>query len=688
MRNLFSGRRRYALALLRPPVAVIQHKPQLDSTNNAIEARFTRDSARLITASDNLARVWDVETGKELATLKHDERVRSFALSPDGAYLATTSDGIIRVFERWATPQAREINRITHDSGLGDIGFSRTGRYLATTDERGDAVVWTGWQSAGARAISKVTSHTGDVMRAAFSDDEQILVTADENGKIDVWNPETGEARGQPRQPGGITDDNQHLLVLEEREDKTKTIRIMRLPDGPDVGSVTNLEMDADGSFSTLDFSDAGRFFAMLGRNDVVVVRSIADGFQVSTLRHQAKVEHVLFQPGGNLLATLSRPRTVQLWDVVSGTELARFIPEEVPDRIAFSPDGKRLATFGSLTVHVWDIADMSSRRLAAGAATFSPDGRFVAAGGLESTVRVFTAPSGTLAGELPKLPSVVNALDITSSGRYLAAAGHFVADVFEGWHTTPKRIARVQRKDVVNGVAFSSDERYLVTAGSDKMIVVWDGWQTGEARAASQIALPVSAATVAFNPGSTHLAAAGGDGVVRLWTAWNTANPIESGQLRHEPTREGGATRIKAIAFSPDGRYLAVTTDYYQTHVWTDWSGPTPRQVARFDEIGISPGRAFSPDSKYLTAHDGTSVRVLELDSGREVARAPSGGISGFSPDGRYIITSAGISQWRADDMIREACGRLTFDIGLAGWRRVRQTPAAAGPCALGGRR
>ena len=677
---------RYAFDLLRPPVTVIHNKTLLNSYNNAIGARFTRDGSRLITITDDLARVWEVATGKELATLKHDELVREFALSHDEAYLATTIRNVIRIFENWDTPRAREINRISYEKDLRGIGFSRSGRYLVATEELGDFAVWTNWQSPDSRLVMTAKPEH-EAWRATFSEDEQALVTMDESGGLQVWNLETGELRPGSSRKGAITEDREHLVVLED-----KAVRIVKPPDGPEIGRVGNLDFDTDMSFDAVDFSETGKYYAMEGNGNVVVVRSLTDGRQVSTLRLQSTVEQVLFQPGGSLLATLSRPRTVQLWNVASATEVARFVPDEVPDRIAFSPDGTRLATLGRLKVHVWDVAGMSQPRMGSRlySAAFAPDGPFVAVAGVDSTVRVFGVPSGAVTNELPKLPSDVYAVTISSSGRYLAAAGQDVADIYEPWHGTPKRLARVQRKDSFNALAFSDDERYLVTGGSDKL-VVWTDWQSGEPRVKSQIEVSERVHGVAFSPDARYLATAGGDRLVRLWTGWNTSSPVEAGRLRHDPA-EDRLIGVWAVAFSPDGRYLATSTSLPQTFVWADWSSSAPRQVARFDEALISPGRAFSPDSKYLTVRGGGSVRVLELETGRELVRAvvadeDTSRVSGFDPDGKFILADGKISFWRPDDMIREACRRLTFDIGLDDWRRIRQDAAAAGPCAAVGK-
>jgi WD40 repeat protein len=61
---------------------------------------FAPDGTRLATSDDRTARVWDVASGAELHTLRHQDRVEDVAFAPDGTRLATANyDGKARVWE-------------------------------------------------------------------------------------------------------------------------------------------------------------------------------------------------------------------------------------------------------------------------------------------------------------------------------------------------------------------------------------------------------------------------------------------------------------------------------------------------------------------------------------------------------------------------------------------------------------
>ena len=67
-----------------------------------VSAAFSPDGTRVVTASDDrTARLWDAETGKEIAVLQaHNGTVRSAAFSPDGTRVVTASDdGTARLWD-------------------------------------------------------------------------------------------------------------------------------------------------------------------------------------------------------------------------------------------------------------------------------------------------------------------------------------------------------------------------------------------------------------------------------------------------------------------------------------------------------------------------------------------------------------------------------------------------------------
>ena len=104
-------------------------------------AAFSPDGKRVVTASeDNTARVWDAETGAELAALKgHADVVNSAAFSPDGKRVVTaSSDNTARIWDVRAIPPGNILQVACaylrmHD-GPGPVSLEGVTQYPLTFD--------------------------------------------------------------------------------------------------------------------------------------------------------------------------------------------------------------------------------------------------------------------------------------------------------------------------------------------------------------------------------------------------------------------------------------------------------------------------------------------------------------------------------------------------------------------------
>jgi WD40 repeat protein len=145
----------------------------------------------------------------------------------------------------------------------------------------------------------------------------------------------------------------------------------------------------------------------------------------------------------------------------------------------------------------------------------------------------------------------------------------------------------------------------------------------------------------VAFAPDGRALSA-GSDGAVHLWD-------LGSGRsLRRVP----GARPILAADFSLDGR-RALTHDG-DMHLWDVESG---REISRLKNQGHATSVALSPDGRRALSAADKTVRLLDLESGRELHRFEGHKsqvrIVAFSPDGRRALSGADEDDYSADAVI-----------------------------------
>jgi WD40 repeat protein len=168
------------------------------------------------------------------------------------------------------------------------------------------------------------------------------------------------------------------------------------------------------------------------------------------------------------------------------------------------------------------------------------------------------------------------------------------------------------------------------------------------------------------FSPDSKYIATADDKGAVGIFE-------LPSGRrvasLKHEAA-------VASVTFSRDGKYVA-TISGNTARIW-DWRKET--EVKRFvHESETDVAAAFTPDGKTLATAAGSNVHVWDAASGTELARINHDQRVtrvAFSPDGTTLATAADdgvvqLSLWRPQDLLDEACARLTRNLTPEEWHQ-----------------
>jgi len=140
----------------------------------------------------------------------------------------------------------------------------------------------------------------------------------------------------------------------------------------------------------------------------------------------------------------------------------------------------------------------------------------------------------------------------------------------------------------------------------------------------------------VAFSPDGKYVLTGSADTTIKLWDAV-TGKPVR--------TFKGHTAEISSIAFSPDGRYIVSASADTTAKVWNVTTGEEIYTLSGNDDVVFNV--AFSPDGKYiLTTTDSNGVAKLwDIATGHEVrafGRGKLGNGAAFSPDGRYVMSNS----------------------------------------------
>jgi WD40 repeat protein len=313
---------------------------------------------------------------------------------------------------------------------------------------------------------------------------------------------------------------------------------------------------------------------------------------------------------------------------------------------VAADPDGRMLAT-GSAdnTVRRWDLRNgtpieppLTGPTQPVGTVAFSPDGGTIAAGGVDGLVWRWDARSGQPIGApLPGRVDRVRTVAFSPDGRTLAWAGEDGRIIL--WDVGAGQVARTLDSNGkrLYSFAFSPDGRTLASGGDDKTVLLWDP-RTGRRIGAPLRGHSQPIRAVAFSPDGRTLASAGEDRTVMLWDA-RTRKAVGDPLAGHRQ-------RVFGLAFSPDGRMLASAG---RDHVILLWDPRTGRRLGTplTGHTESVRGVVFAKDGSLASASNDRTVVLWDVDRRQRLGRRLAGDAGplnavAISPDSRLLVAGA----------------------------------------------
>ncbi|HEV3470933.1 MAG TPA: caspase family protein [Pyrinomonadaceae bacterium] len=271
-------------------------------------------------------------------------------------------------------------------------------------------------------------------------------------------------------------------------------------------------------------------------------------------------------------------------------------------------------------------------------ALAFSPDGRLLASGSADNTVRLWEAATGRELRSLAGHKLYVKAVAFSGDGRLLASGG---ADgSVKLWDVAAGREARsIEAGGTVTSVAFSEDGRRVASGDAEGVVKVWDAATGREARALAG-AHGQQVTALAFSPDGRLLASGGKDNLVRLWE-------VSTGRALH--TLAGHAGLVRSLAFGTGGRRLASAGFDKTVRVWDVERGVEARALSGHAQKAVAV--AFGADGTLFSADSDKTVKVWDAEAGRELRseRGPAGAAeppsetAAFSRGAGLLATSNG---------------------------------------------
>jgi WD40 repeat protein len=606
--------------------------------------------------------LWQQTRSDALFTLcQEPAEIYALAVSPDGNFLAIGAfhKGGLTV---WDLRTRQALVRLAGNEGFVRAAFSPTEPLLAfagvTLSSSGETRETLHLWNLTTRQMTAEYPLDGECLGLTFSKDGRTLATSTQEGQITLWRmPEGTKPASYPSKQSGL-DPSASFATTPDSSLAAYAIGrgqicVIDLRDGKKLWKAAAAEV----YITALAFSPDGKTLASAGGFAESGIRlwDVATGKETGRLDgHGSWVSSLVFWPDGNKLASSSADQTIRTWDVASRKclDVLRGHRQEVW-RLALLPDDKTLVSGGKDgTVCFWDASLTHLRQPCITIPEnvldwyFTPDSRSVLTLSKQGQVSRWSGADFQQKEPLVGIWTNLNLYEsycVSPDVRYLAVVT--TNGVLQIWNVWPQ-VLRRQWTNTTGHVAplcFLADGSKLITWSSGDLLREWDLTTGSEIQ--SWLA-PRDFSIWALSPDE------------RWWVGISYEGGTFVRNLIDESNAKVSLDHLEGMyaKYSPDGRLFAVASALGYARVW---DAATWRQEATLGGfLNGANSIAFSPDGKRLAIASGgkEAVKLCDTASWQDVLILEGQGydnrMMAFSPHGNVIgwLNDSGVLHlWRA---------------------------------------
>jgi WD40 repeat protein len=568
------------------------------------------DGRLAVSASlDETLKVWDLESGSELKTLRgHNGCVYSVAMSTDGRLAVSASqDTTLKV---WNLETGQVTHTLEgHTFPVGGVALSPDGRRAISGSWDMTVKIW---DLETGREIGRLDGHTKSINGVAASADWKRAVSASEDGTLRVWDLEAGEElhtlEGHSDDVWAVAISADGRLAVSGSEDAT--VKVWDLQTGRVSRTLKGHAWPVYGVAISTD----GRFAVSASGDETLKVWNLQTWELLRTLEgHAAAVFGVTLSPDGRLVVSASEDTTLKVWDLETGRVIRTVEGHcKAANGLAVSAGGAVAVVASSdKTLRVLDPESRREVRMLVGHSSFvydvavSADGRSAISASGDNTLKVWNLQTGRALRTLSGHSSTVWSVALSADGRLAVSASE--DGTVRVWEVMSGR--EIRRLDGHTGsvyaVAVSADGRRAISSSTDLTVSGWDlktGRQLFVRKGHSE---PVNG--LAINTDGSLAVSACDDWTLRMWD-------VESGRLLR--TLEGHSDAVNRVALTPDGAWAASASWDKTLKVWNLRNG-SPESTFTCDAAMLCCG--FISVNKLIGGDHLGRIHFLSRETGHE---------------------------------------------------------------------
>ena len=650
------------------------------------------------------ARLWGLDPKSETTRMSmvnldgHSHSVDTVALSEGSPRVATLDhEGVPRLWVTNGTNQATKSVVLKNRSQPANvIALSRDGTWLVAGCKAGEVRLWHLVGVDNPVPGESLAGHSSDVVCVTFDENSRRLATADDGGGVKVWDLSSRDSSSSARPLSGHSEavlslafshDGQRLASAS-RDGSTRYWNLGDVTVAPEV--FRDKSSDESSPHLAVCVSPDGQKIATGCSNGIVLIwdandpkakprRLPAASSMSGSSSANPEIGKLTFSPGsGRWLAAMDYSGRIWLWDLNRESPLLVSLPEANPNTLApnresgfraprlpahlggfaFTADAQTLMTInGASGLLSWDLSNFAP---AEPFDPFSPRKLFTTWTQdtlTESDGAPSSSPSATAAERDGRLWSA--AMADTS------ASPVFIGPPLQSYGAMPR-----DTKSHLSAAAFSPDGRTVALPAADGTIKLWDAARLDPTASRQLGHLGPMVNALAFSPsmgdGEHWLASGDQTGIVKLWDLSNPQadvprtmypeqgrnplslpTPIAKDQSSIETALAPPEGGVLALAFSPDGRWLACSSTS-ELWFWDLKQSPPDQPTVLLpmeEHLVWTKALAFHPRESSLLAAGGSDGKVLIWNLSDLKAKDNPRHLSGHSASiTRLLFTADGL--------------------------------------------